>query len=107
MHQTRRLKCCPYYRRNGHPLEQCVLFGSLFDENSKVDEKLLKEVGADNIIESPFPRRQDSGKGYTVMVCHSVTGAEMMTAKGESNLDTMAQRVQNLFKFMKSYGQMD
>lgn len=40
---------CPYHRRRGHPLEQCVVFRRLLDENLKAGEILFQEGGTANV----------------------------------------------------------
>lgn len=41
-----------------------------------------------------------------MVACHSKVGVEMVTPVGEPDLDMMAQRVHNLFKFKNFYDQM-
>lgn len=41
----RRLNFCPYHRRRGHNLEQCVVFRKIFDQKLEAGEILFQGEG--------------------------------------------------------------
>lgn len=54
---------CPYHRRKGRMLEECVTFKMIFYEKHKAREVLFQDGGAVRIKELPFPKHHERGKG--------------------------------------------
>lgn len=96
---------CPYHRRKGHTLEQCFVFGKIFNRKLQDEEIILQDEGARNVHERPFLNHNDNkGKGHAMMMS---TPASTVGIEGEPDINQMAGRVQHLHKFKHFYDQMD
>lgn len=80
-----------------------------FDQKRKVWEILFQNELAPNIHERPSENHHNEKEKGQVLMVSTVKGDEDVTmqSKGELDLNKMAQRVSNLFKFKKFYDQMD
>lgn len=100
---------CPYHRKKGHNLEQCVVFRKIFDRKLEAGEILFQNEGSLNVHEQPFPNHCNSkGKAHAMMASVMEKDGEMATRPAvEPDLNQINQRVQNCFKLKNLYDQMD
>lgn len=96
------LNFCPYHRKRGHNLEQCVVFHKIFDQKLEAGQILFQNEESQNVHDRPFPdHRERKGKTQVMMV--SCIDKEMVSQpEDEPDLDQRASKVQDLFKFEKA-----